>query len=263
MVLPTSIILANLVTGTPYNIIWNVGGFTCDANDYFSVTYTQVGGTGIADLPVANGTNFVNILTNQTAIAGTKNFTSNTGFGSVTPLSKVDATSADNLGATEIVRAMANNLTIGTALTYNGLYATGSGVNNNLQIGAKGSGYTALGVTSGGTLQGNVGVGVGTPTSALHINGSLATSIRESTVTAITVAATDHTVIYTTTTGIPAFTLPAATTCSGREYRLVNYSATAGTVSSYTAFTGIAATTILAQSSIVVQSNGTTWRRVE
>jgi hypothetical protein len=122
--------------------------------------------------------------------------------------------------------------------------------------------FVDLSSTAQGRL-GSLGIGVLIPTSNLHIVGSLATSIRESTVTAITVAATDRTVIYTITTGMPAFTLPAANTCSGREYRLVNYSATAGSVSSYTGFTGIAATTILPQSSIVVQSNGTTWRRVE
>lgn len=110
---------------------------------------------------------------------------------------------------------------------------------------------------------GNIGIGTITPTSTLHTIGSVAKSIRTSTAQAITVLATDYTVIYSSLTLAPTFTLPAANSCSGREYVLVNNSVTAGITSTYTNYLGVGVTTMAAQTAIKVQSDGTVWRRVQ
>jgi len=267
----TSLAVGNAILFNSPDVVGNIsqtgGVFTLPANAIYDLT----GGVGIA-----NGTELIiqwrNMTTNTLIGTAADILNSLAGRNTLAQATVMVGSTPISVRLEILVNNGVTNLTAGTAIDFGrGNWA------NIQQVGS--TGFSTLPITNGGTGSstqnfvdlsstaqgrlGSLGIGVLTPTSNLHIVGSLATSIRESTVTAITVAATDRTVIYTTTTGIAAFTLPDATTCSGREYRLVNYSATSGTVSSYTAFTGIAATTILAQSSIVVQSNGTTWRRVE
>jgi len=105
---------------------------------------------------------------------------------------------------------------------------------------------------------GNVGIGQTTPTSTLHVNGSLATVISLKTAN-YTLTASDHTVIFDGTT--LTATLPAASTCSGREYVLVNRNATALTTSIAfeTLTTGVTSTTVTAASSVWIQSDGTNY----
>lgn len=109
---------------------------------------------------------------------------------------------------------------------------------------------------------GKVGIGTTAPTSPLTVNGSVAFPIKTAPNGAYTFADTDFTVIRAVgNTG--AFTLPAASTCSGRIYTVVNQSASAITVSSYLGLNGSGSTTVAATSSVMLQSNGTYWYQIK
>jgi hypothetical protein len=120
-----------------------------------------------ADIVLTNGNSTVPEITAMTILS-----TGNIGIDNATPASRLDVVSADNLFSTEIIKATAANLTQGTALTYNGLYSSGSLANVNLSIGAKGTGVTAIGVTSAGAAQGNVGIKTTTAVNTLQIGAA-------------------------------------------------------------------------------------------
>jgi hypothetical protein len=98
-------------------------------------------------------------------------------------------------------------------------------------------------------------------TSTVHIGGSLATAISTK-VANYTLTASDYTIIFDGTS--LTATLPAASTCAGRIYVLVNRNATALTTSiAYqTLTTGVTSTTVTAASSIIIQSDGTNWYQI-
>jgi len=108
---------------------------------------------------------------------------------------------------------------------------------------------------------GKVGVGDYSSTSinsTFEVTGSVGHSIVTSS-SSPTVDATSHTIILTG--GNPSVTLPAASGCTGRMYIIVNQ-ITARTISTYKDFAGANSTTIAANSSITVQSDGTNWYRI-
>ena len=116
--------------------------------------------------------------------------------------------------------------------------------------------------TGRGTIlsTGEWGINNFSPVSTLDVVGSNGKSI--TTVTGnTTLDATHHTVIITS--GTPTITLPAASGVTRREYRLVNQTGSAVTISTYKDFAGSDATTISANSSMTFQSNGTNWYRVQ
>jgi len=111
------------------------------------------------------------------------------------------------------------------------------------------------------TGAGNVGVGNITPNSTFEVSGSVGYSIT-TTSTNITLDATHYTVIITGST--PTVTLPAAgATNTRRVYVVVNQTGGARTISTYKDFAGANATTVAANSSITVQSDGTNWYRIQ
>lgn len=146
------------------------------------------------------------------------------------------------------------------------LYATGNdfvignGTDNKNLIfytSASGTGTERMKITSGGL----VGVGNITPNSTFEVSGSVAYSIT-TTSSNITLGATHYTVIITG--GTPAVTLPAAgATNTRRVYVIVNQTGAARTISTYKDFAGANATTITANSSITIQSDGTNWYRIQ
>lgn len=112
------------------------------------------------------------------------------------------------------------------------------------------------------TLSRSAKVGILTtdPKSTFDVVGSHGKSITTTTAN-LTLDETHHTVIITS--GTPTITLPAASGVTRREYRLVNQTGSAVTISTYKDFAGADATTITANSSMVFQNNGTIWYRVQ
>lgn len=106
-----------------------------------------------------------------------------------------------------------------------------------------------------------VGINGITPTSSLHTN-SLATSIVTKTAN-YTLTSSDYTVIFDGTS--LTATLPAASTCSGRTYVIVNRNATALTtsVAYQTLITGATSTTIASATALWIQSNGTNYYQIK
>lgn len=109
---------------------------------------------------------------------------------------------------------------------------------------------------------GNMGIGDLSPTSKLTVNGPVASPLLTTT-TSVTLDNSISTVILTG--GTPVITLPAANTCEGREYTIVNNTLASRTVSAYVNFGNSTpiTTTIPSSRSIVVQSDGTFWYRTK
>lgn len=108
---------------------------------------------------------------------------------------------------------------------------------------------------------GNVGVGTTSPNSTLDVNGSVASAIT-TTGSNITLNATHYTVILNNGS-TPSVTLPAAAASNARRmYIIVNQTNGARTISSYRDFTNSGVTTIPANSSITIQSDGSNWYRI-
>jgi hypothetical protein len=110
------------------------------------------------------------------------------------------------------------------------------------------------------SLSGNLGIGTASPSSRLHVNGSVAAAITTA-ASNITLDESNYTVILTG--GTPTVTLPAASTCSGRMYIIVNQTGILLSISNYQSFAGTATTVISGWSGITVQSNGTSWYRIQ
>jgi hypothetical protein len=104
------IILNNAVTGLSAGDVGGLG-----RGNWANIT--QVGSVGFSDLPVANGTNFVNTSTSQLSIGGVKNFTSNVGINQSTPTSMLNVNGSFALPFTS---TGASDLTVtGTMYTIN------------------------------------------------------------------------------------------------------------------------------------------------
>jgi len=117
-------------------------------------------------------------------------------------------------------------------------------------------------------IDGNGKLGIGTVgntssavNSTLEVAGSVAYNIT-TTGSNLTLDATHYTVIITS--GTPTITLPAASSSNARRiYVIVNQTGTSRTISTYKDFGGNNATTIPTVSSITIQSNGTSWYRIQ
>jgi hypothetical protein len=138
---------------------------------------------------------------------------------------------------------------------------TRSGIifNADSSINFRTGGTTANRMTVDNT--GFVGVRNTTPLSYHDVAGSIANAI-----SALTISTTldqfDHTHIILPTAATVIISLPAASTCTRREYVIVNQDNTVHNFSiTYLDFTGAAVTTIPVNTSITIQSNGTSWFR--
>lgn len=100
------------------------------------------------------------------------------------------------------------------------------------------------------------GTGTSSPLSSWDVNGSEGNAIATSTGN-LTLDATNYTVIITSGTG--TYTLPAASGATRRIYVFVNQTGSGRTISTYKDKTGSSATTIAANSSLVIQSDGSNW----
>jgi hypothetical protein len=122
-----------------------------------------------------------------------------------------------------------------------------------------GGSFTRMSVENNG----NVGVNTTGPNSKLEVNGSFANAIQIITAN-ITLDEFDHTIIISSSVGAGALTvsLPAASTCSRREYVIVNQNASTKTTGAYRDFTNASVTAVPANGSITIQSDGTSWYRI-
>lgn len=123
--------------------------------------------------------------------------------------------------------------------------------------GGTATGNERMRITSGG----NVGVGTTSVNSTLDVNGSTGFAIATTT-TSLTLGSSHHTLIVTG--GTPTITLPSAASNSRRVYILVNETGSNVNLSgSYVGFNAGASTIIPVNSSITIQSNGTSWYRIQ
>jgi len=104
----------------------------------------------------------------------------------------------------------------------------------------------------------NVGIGIATPNSTLHANGSLATAIIK-TIGNISLNATHHTVILG---GNHSVTLPTASTSTGRMYIIKNPNGSTVSTSSYLDESGSSKNELKSNSIIWLQSDGSDWQLI-
>jgi hypothetical protein len=108
---------------------------------------------------------------------------------------------------------------------------------------------------------GNVGVGTNSPNSTFEVNGSIGFPIT-TTAADITLGASNYTVILTNSN--PIVTLPAAAAGNARRiYVIINETSGARTISTYKNLSGTNTTTVALNSSITIQSDGSTWYRIQ
>jgi hypothetical protein len=107
---------------------------------------------------------------------------------------------------------------------------------------------------------GNVGIGTQLPLSTLEIVGGFGTKV--STQTGSTAVTLNNTASVWYFTGTASVTLPTASSCTSRRYTIINRNAAAKTITSFTNLSGIATTSIAANSSIEIISNGTNWLQI-
>ncbi len=108
---------------------------------------------------------------------------------------------------------------------------------------------------------GRVGVGTSSPTSTFQVNGSVAMNIVSKSAN-YTLTATDYTVLCDASTAGFTVTLPAASTCTGRIYRIVKIDETSNILTFSTSLRyskNTSITTLNYNKTLTVQSDGTDW----
>lgn len=108
---------------------------------------------------------------------------------------------------------------------------------------------------------GFVHIGGGTPSSTLHVTGTLGFNVKSNQSVATAMDATSSVWFFTTGTG--TITLPTASTVTGRIYLVMNQTGSSKTTSSYFDLANTAQTTLANGASLWVISDGTNWRQVK
>ncbi len=108
---------------------------------------------------------------------------------------------------------------------------------------------------------GNTGINTSSPSSALEVNGGFATTISTQTGSGSVLLNNNASVWYFT--GTASVSLPSASFSRNRRYIIVNRSASARSISSYTNLAGTTSTSIPANSSIEIISNGSNWLQIK
>jgi hypothetical protein len=145
------------------------------------------------------------------------------------------------------------------------LYAAQTGITPSSTLFTVGNGFNAGGGRSTAFTVWNsgwTGVNTGVPNSTLSVNGSISlTPVAIN--TALSIGLDANSSVYFLN-GSGSFAPPAANTCAGRIYILVNQTAAVKNFngSSYLNFSGTAVTSIPANSGIKIISDGTNWRLI-
>ena len=143
----------------------------------------------------------------------------------------------------------------------------GSSIINTLDANgaiAVGTAYAGISAapSNGAIIQGNVGIGTSTPASTLEVNGTFATTVQTGQV-AGTNNPDNTAAVWIYSSGAGSITLPAAGTCSGRRYVILNQTGASVTTSSYIDITTASVTSLANNTSIEVISDGTNWRQIK
>ncbi|MCH1385948.1 MAG: hypothetical protein L7U61_06580 [Flavobacteriaceae bacterium] len=104
-----------------------------------------------------------------------------------------------------------------------------------------------------------MGVGTTSPQSTLDVDGSVSLPIRL-TASTTTLSSTDYTILVSGSPA-PTITLPSASSCEGRMYRIIRSLSGTGTITSYVTSTGPASTSYT-QGALILQGDGSNWRQV-
>lgn len=221
------------------------------------------------------------------------NFNANVGIGTSSPTSKLDirgsgyvyskVQSSDNAAAI----ALTTNQAREAVIQYNSLIGgveknrwhfgksngteTGSNAGSDLYINRYDDSGTYLGSpfsikrASGQVVIGNFDLS--TTETTLKVNGSMGVKVKTvvSSNTNTQMEGTDYMVIYGGTNSGNTLSLPAANTCEGRIYFVINHSSSTVSLNNginYITANGITSTTITANASLQIVSDGTNWHKI-
>lgn len=174
-----------------------------------------------------------------------KKGTGNFGFGITNPTSKVHIASPSNEDGLRIE---------GISFSSSTANALSVGRYGNIRIDD---------ATSGGRLtmldNGYTGFNATAPKSRLEVNGTFATAIKTNTSS----VSLDETATIWDFTGGNINSFPSASTCPNRRYIIINRTTTIMSCPVYLNFTNTNSSTIPANSSIEIVSNGTNWLQIK
>ncbi len=108
---------------------------------------------------------------------------------------------------------------------------------------------------------GQVGIGTSSPTSTLQVNGSVAMNIVSKSAN-YTLTSSDYTVLCDASSAGFTLTLPAASSCTGRIYRIIKIDETTNLLTFSTALRyskNTSITTLNYNKTLTIQSDGTDW----
>lgn len=111
-------------------------------------------------------------------------------------------------------------------------------------------------------IGGKLGVATNSPLSTLEVNGTFATTVKTAQV-AGTNNPDNTAAVWFYSSGAGTITLPAANTCSGRRYVVVNQTGASVTTSAYFNLAAASVTVLANSASVEIISDGTNWRQVK
>lgn len=273
-------------SGAVNQILQTNGAGTSNWVDATSLTISesdpQVSSTTSNMVPKWNGTSLTDGIVYDNG--------TNIGIGTTSPGSRLEVQNAaavdlnvkstTSSSAVNVTSPNANDATfyINTLSGTNSLKRWGLGKANNNEAGSNAGSFFVLNRydDSGNYLgqpmlinrtTGSMTIGndnVSTADHTLKVNGSM--SLKVATVVTsnntTTLDGDDYSIIYGGTITGNSVVLPAANTCSGRVYLIINHSSSSVTISSYITANGTTSTAVANGLNLQIMSDGTNWHRI-